>query len=529
MGMSISVKDGDLHSMKPTALKPIEIPLNIVGGNKYGRYPKISDEKTFNMIVSDDFLVNYAGYEVVASINPSAKGRAIYTSTRWGNMLAVIGNGVYGLTAHTNSNQILPFFFIGFIDTFEGDVFVDENIAGEIAICDGVNIYIFNWANPTNPALIAVELPIDPRTSFPIVPGYITYQDGYFLTVNEESASWFLSAPNQGTLWMWSATDGPVTTSIQTKPTNAVAVLRAPSRGNLLYVFGTNVTEMWYDVGAAIFPYQRSTSVSVDYGCLSPSTIAAMDSYVAWLGSNERSGPVIMISEGADIDPISNDGINFKLSTLVNPKASYGFFFKQDGHLFYQITFTDPEDNFTLVYDFNTKLFFNASDEFMNYHIAERVAFFDDSYYFVSINDGNIYRTTSELTTYNYTLPMSTQIEEYEIPRVRVCSPIRMQDSSRFVINNATFTIEQGVDDKYKGNNPNFDPQPYVPRIDMSISKNGAESFSSYINIPMNPLGIRKNRVVFWQLGSANDATLQFRFWSKNRIVATNGLVSIYQ
>ena len=38
------------------------IPLDLVGGNKFGRYKKVSVEQTFNMMVSDDALVDYAGY-----------------------------------------------------------------------------------------------------------------------------------------------------------------------------------------------------------------------------------------------------------------------------------------------------------------------------------------------------------------------------------------------------------------------------------------------------------------------------------
>ncbi len=534
-------------------IKPQEIPLKIVGSNKYGRYQKISDEETFNMIISDGFLVNYAGYKIVLPISVSAVGRALYTSERWRRMLAVIGNVVYGVTASANG---LSYFTIGTIKTYTGDVFIDENIAGQIAICDGQSIYIYNWASPTSPAIQEVNLPVDPRTGYKIIPGYITYQDGYFITVNTVSANWFLSKQNDGTDWNWGAGNLPVYGSIQTKPTNAVAVLRAPGKGNLLYVFGRTVTEMWYDVGNALFPYQRSTSVSIDYGCVSPTSIAALDNYIAWLGINEKSGPVIMISSGAEMTKLSNDGIDFKLASLTRPDQSYAFFFRQDGHLFYQISFVNPADNLTLVYDFNTQSFFTATDENMNFHIAERVAFFNNKYYFVSLRDGSIYETGSSLTTFDYSIISQGIIKEYEIPRVRVTAPLRLPNSDRFLINNLTITVEQGSDESYKGsylfiittedgfaiseeNDSEQDilpaqlqtetvVEPYQPRIDLSLSKDGAVNFSSYIHKNMNPLGKRRNKVIFWQLGSANDLSVQFRFWSKSRVVVTDGVIDIY-
>jgi hypothetical protein len=542
--------------MIPSSIKGQEVPLKMVGGNNYGRFDKISDERTYNMIRSDAGLVPYPGYRMVASINPGSRGRHMYSSSRWGNSIAVIGNAVYGVSPPAAGTEFLSYFFIGNINTFVGDVFIDENIVGQIGICDGQDIWIYNWSAPTTPALIAVTLPIDSQTNAPIVPGYITYQSGRFITGNKETANWFLSAVGNGA--NWNPNSGfPLFAAIQSKPTNFVAALRAPGRGNLLYVFGQDVVELWYDVGAAIFPYQRSTSVSIDYGCLSPNTIAAMDTIVAWLGVNERSGPVIMVSAGSDITKISDDGIDFQLAQLTNPAASTGLFFKESGHLFYQITFFDPADNFTLVYDFNNKEFYSASDENMNYHVAENVAFMQDSYYFVSINDGNIYQTSSRLTTYDYTVPNSGFPVVYEIPRVRICPPLRLGDSSRFVMNSLTFTVEQGNDANYAGSLLYYLSEengtvlceedgnatdasgiylsqervvnPYVPRIDISVSTDGGETFSSYSTQELNPLGQRKNRVIFWQLGSANDATFQFRFWGLGRAVVFDGIVNIYQ
>lgn len=512
-----------------TPLRPLEVPLKIVGGNQFGRYSKISDEQTTNMIVSDGFLVPYAGYEVVAALSSSGIGRAIYVSDQWNRMIAVIGNSVYALSPPGANGQQLSSFLIGRINTFEGDVFIDENIAGQIAICDGDAIWIYNWKNPSNPALIEATLPIDPVTSQVIIPQSISYQDGYFLTVNRVSASWFLSAPNNGLVWDWGLGDLPVTTTIQSKPTNAVAVKRVPSQSGWSYIMGGTVVEPWQNVGAKIFPYQRSQSVSIDYGCLSPNTIAAMDTYMVWLGSNERSGPVIMVSDGGNIDKLSNDGIDFKLATVVSPSESTGFFFKQDGHLFYQLTFYNPNDNFSLVYDFNTKLFFNVTDQNMNFHIAAAMAFFGNDYYFVSLVDGNVYRMTPTLNTYDYRGSLGGIKTEYEIQRQRICPPIRLADSSRFVIKNLVFTMEQGNDPNFIGINPNLDPQPYVPRVDMCLSKDGGTSFGSFISKDLNPQGKRKNMVRFWQLGSANDLTVQFRFWSKFRTVATDGIVNIYQ
>ena len=50
-------------------------PINIVGSSTFGRYPKISIEKTYNMFISDEFLVPYAGYQIAISSSEFTNGK----------------------------------------------------------------------------------------------------------------------------------------------------------------------------------------------------------------------------------------------------------------------------------------------------------------------------------------------------------------------------------------------------------------------------------------------------------------------
>jgi hypothetical protein len=357
--------------------------------------------------------------------------------------------------------------------------------------------------------------------------------------------------------------------SLQTKPDTVVAVQRFPGRGNLAYVFGKTIIEPWQDIGAPLFPYQKNSSVNIDYGCLNAATIAYNENMIAWLAANEKSGPFIAFSTGGDINKISTDGIDFKFSQLTNPSNSYGFFFRQDGHLIYQITF--PDDNLTYIYDFNTKKFFSLCDQNQNFHIAKRVAFFNNAYYFVSFIDGNLYGYSTQYTTF----------DGYEIPRIRVCRNVRMPDASRFAINNLTFTLEQGTQPNvFEGSDllaedgsilmtesgedllvssgfqviieePLEDelgndllcedgsdllatvisdnPEPVPQTVALSVSKNGGESFGTYWRKELNSRGFYKNRLIFWNLGAANDFVPQLRFYGLGRFVVTDGILSVYQ
>lgn len=467
--------------MKPGSPIIKTIPFQMVGSSKFGRYPKISNEKTFNMIISDEFLVPYPGHILASFISANGTGRGLYSSTNFEHMIAVVDNNVYAIDTSLNAIKVAT------IETFSGDVYIDENNGSQIAICDLKNIYIYNYVTGAFT-----------KATIDFLPGYIAFQNTYFISVDLTLSKWRLSDQNNGLSW-------PVinTGLFQTKPDIPVATVRVPGKGNMLMVMGNTVTELWAAT-ATLFPYTRSSFNNIDYGCLNAATIATNGNIVVWLGANEKSGPSIMVSSGADVNRISTDGIDFLFSSLTNPSNAYGFMFREEGHDIYQLTF--PDDELTFAYDFNTKSFFNITDELLEAHVAKRVVFFNNAYYFISFDDGNIYQLSSKFTTYNGNI----------IPRIRTSAPIRLPDSTRFVVNNINYVIEQGETDG-------------ISAIDYSVSKDGGVTFGNEARKTLNPLGNRRSRLNFWNYGAGNDFTMQYKFWGPGRFVVGNGELSYYQ
>jgi len=488
-----------------------DLNLDIAGSSTYGRDPKILACRTYNMILSDEWFVEYGGFKRVVQ-NALDNGRGVFTSIPGGFLLMVVYNTVYAVTVTFDTNGV-PFYFsrfIGEIQTYYGDVFIDENNVGEIAICDQHQLWIYNYRTG---AFTQANLPAG------IVPAYVAQQDGRFIVPDSTTNRVYLSAVGNGLNYFWGADGNAVALAIQTKPDRAVAAVRAPGKGNLLLVMGRTVTEPWVDVGGALLPYQKSTSSNIDYGVLSAATIACSDTLCVWLGINEKSGPVIIACTGVSAETISTDGINYKLAKLVEPQKSCGFFVKLAGHLLYQLTFYGAKDNMSLIYDFTTKKFFDVSDQEMNYHPARRAAFYNDTYFFVSLNDGNLYELSPYYTDYDYG---DGRIKE--IPRVRICSNVRMPDSSRFIVNRLTFTMEQGTDYSYQQRS-----NEYKPRLALRNSRDGGVSFGSDASREYNVAGFRLNRFDFWNQGAANDYVAQFRFYGRGPWKCSNGIVSIYQ
>jgi hypothetical protein len=126
---------------------------------------------------------------------------------------------------------------------------------------------------------------------------------------------------------------------------------------------------------------------------------------------------------------------------------------------------------------------------------------------------------SSELSTFQY-----EGKDPIEIPRIRVCSNIRMPNSFRFVVNNLTFTLEQGDDTDNQQN-----VQHYEPRIGLRISSNGGVSFGNFVTYPIYKIGNRPNKLDWWNLGSTNDFVAQIRFWGRGPWRAFDGVANIFQ
>jgi hypothetical protein len=65
--------------------------------------------------------------------------------------------------------------------------------------------------------------------------------------------------------------------------------------------------------------------------------------------------------------------------------------------------------------------------------------------------------------------------------------------------------------------------------IDMSVSKDGGQTFCNPFRKHLRKLPKRRNKVIFWGQGAANELTCQFRFYGKYRFVVGDGLMSYYQ
>lgn len=644
------------------------LPINIVGSSVFGIYDKMDSQKTYNMTISDSWLVPYPGYKIgmrSSAFNDATRGRGLYESVKLNRIISVFNANVYLITltydhlgqSVTTSQASL----IGTLQTDTGPVYISENNKPQILISDGQTLYVYDkslsvgdfpFTISTNntltfssstifalgepvivsgsslPSMLVSGItyyasPVDDMninlydnpqdagaggttgqitftagsqtgtatvvSNFITVPinftaGYITFHDTYFICAASDDTfyspaannTWRLSSQNNGLVWQDIAQTVGL---LETKPDNTQAVVRVPSKGNMILVMGETVTEYWFDTGAQLFPYQRTNQGSIDYGCLNPATVASMDEIVVWLARNEKSGPIIMYTTGGELQKVTTDGIDFEFSQLNTPEDAQGFIYRKNGHLFYHINFYT--DNISYVVDFTGNKIYNACDQNLNYYSMGQVVWFQNQYFSITKDNGNLFVFDTVFSTYQTVDALDAKVE-HEIPRIRVCDNFRLPSQDYFILNDVGFTIETGNTDyqfqnrgpvylttedgkllitedsgeimmqmenenfiQFENNNLMISEQvgsgffnligendnivPVTPRVDLSVSWDGGKSFSSDYPYVLPAIGKYRNKLQWYQLGLGNDVVLQFKMWGIGKFVCNQGIANIRQ
>lgn len=475
------------------------VPVKIVGGSVFGRYPLISSERTYNMYVSDNYLIDFAGWKQALTTPGSIQGRGFYFSEKGGFIIWVKGASVYRVD-HINNTPT----FLFTIGSSTGFVSIADNLSSQVAIVGGGECWVYNYVD---------NVFGQPTLNPDLVPGYVAYHDTHFVFGNASTAQ-------NGSYWFIYNTAAGFELAyvqqlpIQTKASFAQAVVPIPGLGSNVMVFGQVVAEYWQERGG-VQDYFKNASSNSDYGVVSIETIAVNDRMVCWLAVNQSSAPVIMVSHGGQTERISTDGIDYLLDSVNHPEQSYASFYRQDGHLFYLLSFYNEADNFSIMYDFNTKMFYDLTDWDFGVFPGRQLVYFEGQQYFIHFKNGNIYEMGSDLT-----FIQQDDDTTYEIPRIRTCDTQMTPDAEPFSVDYFNFILETGTQ-------PISAELPGPPRIDIRISGTGGVTFSNIVPFELPPTAHFFSRPHLTNLGRFNRFTVQLRFWSKWRFVMGNGVVGL--
>lgn len=168
----------------------------------------------------------------------------------------------------------------------------------------------------------------------------VIFFDGYFVFNRAGTPEFFISALYDGT--SYSGTDF-ATTESSSASCNVIA-----ENLQLLFFFKNDRIELWYDAGAADFPFQRYAGGVINRGCVANYSVVKQDGALFFLGDD---GVFYRLQANVPIR-ISTPAMEYLISRETALSAISAFTYTWQGHKFVGLTL--PSSQRTIVYDVST-------------------------------------------------------------------------------------------------------------------------------------------------------------------------------
>jgi hypothetical protein len=302
-----------------------------------------------------------------------------------------------------------------------------------------------------------------------------------------------------------------------------------------VYLLGEASSEVWVDVGAAQFPFQRIPGTSTQHGIAATFSVSRLGNSFAYLSRNNRGQAEIMQMNGYIPSRISTHAVE---NTLVGQYIddAVAWTYQLEGHEIYVISF--PTINLTWAYDIATNmwhkwLYYNNSGQFER-HRGNCCAVFQGTVLVGDYSNGTIYKLDKQ----NYTDSGQT------IRRVRR-APHLVTDFQREYFDELQIQFQPGVGTTgvsiaTSGTSGNYLGDTYVipsdatftigpydvyflglanllvvnnvttyPQAMLRWSNDGGSTWSNEHWVTIGQLGRYKNRAIWRRLGMARDRVFE--------------------
>ena len=312
----------------------------------------------------------------------------------------------------------------------------------------------------------------------------VRFLDNYFLFVHPNTQQFYISAINDAT------SDNPLDfASAESQPDKLITLEVDHSE---IWLFGQQTTEVWFDSGAADFPFQRNRGASIEIGCQAAYSVQKLDNSVFWIGQDINGSGIVFRSQGFQAQRISTQAIEQQLQSSTDLSSAVAYTYQDRGLSFYCVN--APGLTSTWCYEVSTGSWHERCDlDSLGNFAQSRV----QSYVFcfgkrlVGASDGNLYELSH--TTYtNYLDPLvRLRITPHDAVPGRL-----LQFFSAFYLDCTTGEAALGVD--------SF--------VELSWSKDSGASWSNSIMRSIGKTGQRFSRLLWTLLGSARDRVWRIRF-----------------
>ncbi len=120
-----------------------------------------------------------------------------------------------------------------------------------------------------------------------------------------------------------------------------------------LWFFGTKTTEVWYNSGAASFPFQPIEGVFIQHGIASPYSAQDLDNTIYFVGRDTQGTGLVWRFNGYTPERISTYAVDHYLQALPTLQDVIGLSLQLNGHAFYGLY--SPHADSTLMFDIGEK------------------------------------------------------------------------------------------------------------------------------------------------------------------------------
>ena len=251
------------------------------------------------------------------------------------------------------------------------------NVASTVAV--GVTMYGLNFS-----VLPSTDGAFSGANTVDIIDNYFVYNNP---TTQQWGASDLLSPISPNT--SYSLKDGA--------PDDLVALIVDHRE---VYLMGEISSEVWTDVGAVPFPFQRIPGTSTQHGIAAPFSLSRLGNSFAYVSRNNRGQAQIMQMQGYLPQRISTHAVENTLANLYVGDA-IAWTYQLEGHENYVVTF--PSLQLTWAYDATTALWhkwlYTTDDNQYQRHRGNCCAVFQGLVIIGDYENGKLY----ELDRNNYT------------------------------------------------------------------------------------------------------------------------------
>lgn len=378
-------------------------------------------------------------------------GSAIQASIVCGGVLYVMSGGnLYSV----NSSGVATFCAsIG----YQGRVRMACNYA-EVCIAAGGTGYV--WSGAT----LSIPCPFDVSD--------VIYADGFMLWLVKDSEQFFISSLDDALTY-----DAADIASVEGAPDHVVGMMNDHRE---IQFYGENTTEIFYNSGAADFPFERQGNAFIERGCFDRDSIVKIDNSVTYMGDDRI---IYTLAGGYQPTRISTHVIEYFLRDATYCRA---FTYAQEGHKFYCMEI----DAGTFCYDYATGTWHQRKSWNSDYW---RVGGAVQAYGKTLLTDratGAIYEPSLDVFT-----------EAGETIAVDITLPTLEYGRMRVTMYAFEVTTETGV-----GNSDTTNPQ-----IMLRYSDDGGHTWSNEMWRSLGKIGVYRNRAVWRGLGRFRTRQMNLR------------------